>query len=42
MTTGKAIKNTIHASKEGTCSRTGDPIMVDVYKCPECGHSVEK
>lgn len=42
MTEGKAIKNTIYSSVEGTRSRTGKPVMVKVYKCPQCGYSVEK
>lgn len=42
MVDGKAIKNTLYIADEGTCSRTGNPIMVKVDKCPQCGYSVEK
>lgn len=42
MKDGKAFKNTIYSSDEGTCSRSGKAIMVDVHKCPQCGYSVEK
>ena len=42
MVDGKAIKNTIYCADEGTCSRSGKPIIVEVKKCPQCGYSVEK
>lgn len=42
MNDSKALKNTIYCADEGTCSRTGEAVMVDVYKCPQCGYSVEK
>lgn len=42
MVDGVALKNTIYGTDEGTMSRTGDPVMVSVHKCPKCGYSVEK
>lgn len=51
MQDGKALKNTLYYSEDfggdrgergTTMSRTGEPIMVEVYKCPQCGYSVEK
>jgi len=41
MVGGKAIKNIVDCSDEGTCSRTGKAVMVDVQKCPQCGFSKE-
>ncbi|WP_299681089.1 hypothetical protein [uncultured Tenacibaculum sp.] len=39
---GKAIKNTLLTFDEGTITRKGRAIIVNVYKCPKCGHSIEK
>lgn len=38
---GKAIKNTVLSSDEGTLKRNGNPIMINVLKCPKCGKSIE-
>ena len=51
MVKGEALKNTVHAAEDfggdadspgATLLRTGPAVMVQVWKCPMCGRSVQR
>lgn len=49
MGSGIALENTVSgvpdfggSNEVVTMSRTGPPILVKVWKCPKCGHSIAK